>query len=44
MLQDGRIRYKDFCDMMENAYNVSELEKKPTASVQRPLKGHLSRV
>ena len=26
------------------AYNVPELEKKPTASVYRPLKGHLSRV
>ena len=30
--------------MMENAYNEPELEKKPTASVVRPLKGHLTTV
>lgn len=40
---DGRVRYKEFCDLMENAYNVPELEKKPTATIHRPLKGHLSR-
>lgn len=42
--QDGRVRYKEFCDMMENAYNEPDLEKKPTTSVYRPLRGHLSRV
>ena len=26
------------------AYNVPDLEKKPTATVSRPLRGHLSRV
>ena len=30
--------------MMENAYNEPELEKKPTASTVRPLKGHLTTV
>ena len=30
--------------MMENAYNEPDLEKKPTTSVYRPLRGHLSRV
>lgn len=36
--------YKEFCDLMENAYNEPELEKKPTTTVVRPLRGHLSRV
>jgi Ca2+-binding EF-hand superfamily protein len=40
---DGRVRYKEFCDMMENAYNEPDLEKKPTTTVHRPLRGHLSR-
>ena len=30
--------------MMENAYNEPYLETKPTTSVYRPLRGHLSRV
>ena len=42
--QDGRVRYKEFCDLMESAYNEPELEKKPTTTVVRPLRGHLSRV
>jgi Ca2+-binding EF-hand superfamily protein len=40
---DGRVRYKDFCDLMENAYNEPDLERKPTTTVYRPLRGHLSR-
>ena len=40
--EDGRVRYKGFCDMMENAYNVPNLEKNPTMSVYRPPRGHLS--
>ena len=43
-IQDGRVRYKDFCDLMENAYNEPDLERKPTTTVHRPLRGHLSRV
>ncbi|KAK3798859.1 hypothetical protein RRG08_050238 [Elysia crispata] len=42
-LPDGRIQYKEFCDAMENAFNIPDLEKKPTESVQRPLRGTLSR-
>ena len=42
--QDGRVRYKEFCDLMESAYNEPDLEKKPTTTVVRPLRGHLSRV
>ncbi|GFR65921.1 hypothetical protein ElyMa_001958300 [Elysia marginata] len=42
-LPDGRIQYKEFCDSMENAFNIPDLEKKPTESVQRPLRGTLSR-
>eukprot|EP00731_Ephydatia_muelleri_P005665 Em0002g1841a len=38
---DGRVRYNQFCQFMENAYNVPELEKAPTQNVERPLKGHL---
>ena len=29
---------------MENAYNEPDLERKPTTTVYRPLRGHLSRV
>ena len=42
--EDGRVWYEGFCDMMENAYNVPNLEKNPTTSVYRPPRGHLSRV
>ncbi|XP_013383058.1 uncharacterized protein LOC106153608 [Lingula anatina] len=40
---DGRVRYKEFCDMMENAFNIPDLDKKPTESVVRPPRGALSR-
>ncbi|XP_070544504.1 uncharacterized protein [Ptychodera flava] len=40
---DGRVRYKEFCDMMENAFNEPNLEKKPTTEVKRPPLGALSR-
>jgi len=43
-LPDGRIRYKDFCDVMENAYTVPNLEKNPTAIVYRPQVGELAKV
>lgn len=39
---DGRVSYKLFCDLMENAYNRPDFEKQPTATVYRPLRGHLS--
>jgi Ca2+-binding EF-hand superfamily protein len=41
--EDGRVRYKGFCDVMENTYNVPDLERKPTTQVYRPPRGHLSR-
>lgn len=40
----GRVRYKEFCDIMENAFTVPDLEKKPTADVYRPPTGALARV
>ncbi|CAH1794695.1 unnamed protein product [Owenia fusiformis] len=40
---DTRIRYKEFCDAMENAFNVPDLEKKPLQEVSRPPRGALSR-
>lgn len=40
---DGRVRYKEFCDMMENAFNVPDLEKKPTQEMSRPPRGALAR-
>ncbi|XP_064617922.1 uncharacterized protein LOC135482031 [Liolophura sinensis] len=40
---DGRVAYKDFCDIMENAFNTPHLEKKPTHTVTRPLRGALTR-
>ncbi|XP_071953709.1 uncharacterized protein [Antedon mediterranea] len=40
---DGRVRYKDFCDLMENAFNEPHLEKKPEFEVVRPPLGALSR-
>ncbi|XP_002741846.1 uncharacterized protein LOC100373451 [Saccoglossus kowalevskii] len=42
-IPDGRVRYKEFCDLMENAFNEPGLEKNPTLDVQRPAKGALSR-
>ena len=42
-LDDGRVQYKEFCDMMENAFNVPDLEKKPTLEVTRPPEGVLGR-
>ncbi|KAL9961377.1 hypothetical protein ACROYT_G030301 [Oculina patagonica] len=40
---DGRVRYKEFCHIMENAFTVPDLEKKPTADVYRPPMGALSK-
>ncbi|KAK3583614.1 hypothetical protein CHS0354_039437 [Potamilus streckersoni] len=40
---DGRVKYKEFCDMMENAFNIPDLEKKPLQDVVRPVKGALHR-
>ncbi|CAF3527653.1 unnamed protein product [Rotaria socialis] len=40
---DGRIHYKEFVDMMENAFNIPELEKKPLTQVTRPGRGLLSK-
>ncbi|XP_071105662.1 EF-hand calcium-binding domain-containing protein 6-like [Haliotis cracherodii] len=40
---DGRIKYKEFCDIMENAFNIPDLDKKPTQEAVRPPKGALSR-
>ena len=42
--KDGSVRYKGFCDIMENSYNVPNMEKNPTVEVFRPLQGQLSRV
>ena len=39
---DGRVRYRDFCHVMENAFNEADLEKRPTQVVVRPLKGTLA--
>ncbi|XP_048419206.1 uncharacterized protein LOC125467433 isoform X1 [Stegostoma tigrinum] len=38
---DGKVRYRDFCDVMAHAYNVPHLEKYPTAEVCRPPRGTL---
>ncbi|XP_067876442.1 uncharacterized protein [Heterodontus francisci] len=38
---DGKVRYHDFCDVMEHAYNIPHLEKYPTAEVCRPARGTL---
>ncbi|XP_053393487.1 uncharacterized protein LOC123564874 [Mercenaria mercenaria] len=40
---DGRVKYKEFCDIMENAFTIPDLEKKPLQNVVRPVKGALSR-
>ncbi|XP_063445753.1 uncharacterized protein LOC134725669 [Mytilus trossulus] len=41
--QDGRVQYKEFCDMMENAFNIPNLDKKPLQEVVRPSRGALAR-
>lgn len=41
--EDGRVRYKEFCHLMENAFNVPDLEKKPTVDVFRPPIGALAK-
>ena len=41
---DGRVDYREFCDMLENAFNVPQLDKKPTQDVARPPTGALGRV
>ncbi|XP_078391762.1 uncharacterized protein LOC144674143 isoform X1 [Cetorhinus maximus] len=38
---DGKVRYHDFCNVMEHAYNVPHLDKYPTAEVCRPPRGTL---
>lgn len=40
---DDRVQYREFCQMMENAFNIPELEKKPLQNVVRPQRGALSR-
>lgn len=40
---DGRVRYKEFCDMLENTFTIPDLEKKPTEEVSRPMRGTLFR-
>lgn len=42
-LPDGRILYKQFSEAMENAFNIPNLEKKPTETVERPARGTLFR-
>ncbi|KAK7111168.1 uncharacterized protein [Littorina saxatilis] len=42
-VSDGRVRYREFCDMLENTFTIPHLEKKPTEVVQRPLRGTLFR-
>ncbi|CAB4016979.1 uncharacterized protein LOC110234356 [Paramuricea clavata] len=42
--EDGRVRYKEFCHMMENAFTEPELEKKPTTQTLRPPVGALMKV
>ena len=39
-----RVRYKEFCDMLENAFTIPDLEKKPTIEVVHPPEGALGRV
>lgn len=40
---DGRVHYKEFCDIMENTFNVPGLEKLPTTHPLRPPRGALTR-
>jgi len=42
--EDGRVRYKEFCNLMENAFNVPHLEKNPTVDIPRPPIGALAKV
>jgi len=42
--EDGRVRYKEFCDAMEHAFSVPNLEKKPTQDIYRPPVGYLAEV
>ncbi len=41
---DGRCYYRTFTNLIENAFNVPDLEKKPTVQVRRPPTGLLGRV
>ena len=41
---DGSVDYREFCEMLENAFNVPQLDKKPTQDVARPPTGALGRV
>ena len=43
-MDKDRVRYKEFCDMLENAFTIPDLEKKPTTEVVRPPEGALGRV
>nr|CAB3262790.1 uncharacterized protein LOC100183292 [Phallusia mammillata] len=43
LTEDGRVQYKTFCDIMENAFNVPGLEKKPTVHPVAPPSGSLTR-
>lgn len=40
---DGGVLYKDFCETVDNAFNVPDLEKKPTMDVMLPPHGALGR-
>ncbi|KXJ27651.1 hypothetical protein AC249_AIPGENE16872 [Exaiptasia diaphana] len=40
---DGRVVYKEFCDMMENTFTLRDLEKQPTADPYRPPVGALAK-
>ena len=40
----GGVRYREFCEMLENAFTVPHLEKKPLKNVPRPAEGALGRV
>jgi len=42
--EDDRVRYKEFCHLMENAFNIPDLEKHPTADVYRPPIGALAKM
>lgn len=41
---DGSVDYREFCEMLENAFNIPHLDKKPTQAVARPPTGALGRV
>jgi Ca2+-binding EF-hand superfamily protein len=41
---DGRCDYKSFCETIENAFTIPDMEKKPLASVNRPPNGLLAKV